>query len=192
MTTTPVPYCHTGLTLWFTGLSAAGKTTLSRAVARELTALGYRTELLDADDLRTHLNRDLGFTKADRDENVRRIAWIAGLLTRNRVIVLVSAVSPYRAARDAARQQIKAFAEIYVDAPLAVCEARDPIGLYRRLHAGEIQHIAGVDDPYESPLMPELCCHTDIETIQESTTKVVTLVRRLAQLQQTITVPEFA
>lgn len=165
-----------GLTVWFTGLSAAGKSTLARTVAAELANLDLRTEVLDADDLRKHLNRDLGFTKADRDENIRRIAYIANLLTRHGVVVLVAAVSPYRAARDEARQRIGAFVEVHVDAPLAVCEMRDPIGLYRRLRAGELQHIAGVDDPYEPPLAPELRCRTDEETIQESVAKVVSLV----------------
>jgi len=167
-----------GLTVWFTGLSAAGKSTLARTVAAELANLGLRTEVLDADDLRKHLNRDLGFTKADRDENIRRIAYIANLLTRHGVVVLVAAVSPYRAARDEARQSIGAFVEVHVDAPLAVCEMRDPIGLYRRARAGELHHIAGVDDPYEPPLTPELLCRTDEETIQESVAKVVSLVLR--------------
>jgi adenylyl-sulfate kinase len=167
---------HTGWTIWFTGLSAAGKSTLVRAVAAELTALGVRTEVLDADDLRKDLNRDLGFTKADRDENIRRIAYVAGLLTRHEVVVLVAAVSPYRAARDEARQRIGAFAEIWVDAPLAVCEQRDPIGLYRKLRTGEVQHIAGVDDPYEPPLAPELRCATQEESIAESVAKVISLV----------------
>jgi adenylylsulfate kinase len=168
------------LAVWFTGLSAAGKSTLARTVAAELTALGVRTEVLDADNLRRHLNRDLGFTKADRDENIRRIAYVASLLTRHGVVVLVAAVSPYRAARDEARPQIGAFAEVHVDAPLAVCEERDPNGLYRRMRSGEVQHIAGVDDPYEPPLAPELRCHTDVETAQESAAKVVAVVRGLA------------
>jgi adenylylsulfate kinase len=170
-----------GLTVWFTGLSAAGKSTLARTAAAELADLGLRTEVLDADDLRKHLNRDLGFTKADRDENIRRIAYIANLLTRHGVVVLVAAVSPYRAARDEARQSIGAFAEVHVDAPLAVCEMRDPIGLYRRQRAGELHHIAGVDDPYEPPLAPELHCRTDEETIQESVAKVVSLVLGLTR-----------
>jgi len=167
---------HRGLTVWFTGLSAAGKSTLARTVAAELTQLGLRNEVLDADDLRKHLNRDLGFTRADRDENIRRIAYLASLLTRNGVVVLVAAVSPYRAARDQARSSIGAFVEVHVDAPLAVCERRDPIGLYRRLRAGELRHSAGVDDPYEPPLAPELRCLTDEETIEESAAKVVSFV----------------
>jgi adenylyl-sulfate kinase len=172
---------HKGLTVWLTGLSAAGKSTLARLVAVELIALGVRTEVLDADDLRKHLNRDLGFDKADRDENIRRIAYIASLLTRHEVVVLVAAISPYRVARDEARQRIGAFAEVYIDAPLAVCEKRDPIGLYRRLRAGEVHHIAGVDDPYEVPLAPDLRCHTNRETIAESTAKLLSLVLRLIQ-----------
>jgi adenylylsulfate kinase len=174
----PESYPHAGLTVWFTGLSAAGKSTLSRAVAVELATLGVRAEVLDADDLRKHLNRELGFSKADRDENIRRIGYIASLLTRHGVVVLVAAVSPYRAAREEARRRIGAFAEVHVDAPLAVCEQRDPIGLYRRLRAGEIDRIAGVDDPYEAPLAPELHCRTDLETIEQSAAKVVALILR--------------
>ena len=162
--------------MWLTGLSAAGKSTLAREVAAELTLLGVRNEVLDADDLRKHLNRDLGFSKADRDENIRRIAFVASLLTRHGVVVLVAAISPFRAARDEARQRIGAFVEVHIDAPLEVCEQRDPTGLYRRLRAGEVQHIAGVDDPYEPPLAPELRCHTHEETIQESAAKVISLV----------------
>jgi adenylylsulfate kinase len=176
---TPAP---AGLTVWFTGLSAAGKSTLARTVAAELAALGVSTEVLDADDLRKHLNRDLGFTKTDRDENIRRIAYVAGLLTRQGVVVLVAAVSPYRAAREEARRQIGAFAEVHADAPPSVCEERDPTGLYRRMRAGEVQHIAGFDDPYEPPLTPELRCHTNLETVQESVAKVVALVRGLTNL----------
>jgi adenylylsulfate kinase len=175
----PIHSAGPGWTIWFTGLSAAGKSTLARAVYKELTALGVRTEVLDADDIRKHLNRDLGFSKADRDENIRRIAYVASLLTRHGVVVLVAAISPYRAARDQARQRIGCFAEVYVDAPLVVCEQRDPIGLYRKLRAGEIHHIAGCDDPYESPLAPELHCSTDQESLAESTARVLSLVLSL-------------
>jgi len=179
-----------GLTVWFTGLSAAGKSTLARSAAAELADLGLRTEVLDADDLRKHLNRDLGFTKADRNENIRRIAYIANLLTRHGVVVLVAAVSPYRKARDEARRSIGAFVEVHVDAPLAVCEMRDPIGLYRRVRAGELQHIAGIDDPYEPPLAPELRCRTDAESIEESVAKVVSLVLGLIHKQAHAENPE--
>ena len=167
---------HRGLAVWFTGLSGAGKSTLARTVAATLTALGARTEVLDADDLRKNLNRDLGFTKGDRDENIRRIAYVAGLLTKHRIIVLVAAISPYRQARDEARRCIGTFAEVHIDAPLAVCELRDPVGLYRRFRSGQLHHVAGVDEPYEPPLTPELRCQTDQETIQESTGKVTALV----------------
>jgi adenylyl-sulfate kinase len=176
MPSAPQPPTHPGLTVWFTGLSAAGKSTLSRAVAAELATLNLRTQVLDSDHLRKHLNRDLGFSPADRDENIR-IAYVAGLLTHHGVIVLVAAISPYRAARHAAREHIGAFAEIHVAAPLSVCEARDPIGLYRRVRAGEIHHIAGVDDLYEAPLSPELICQTESETVQQSAAKVVELIR---------------
>lgn len=170
---------HRGLAVWLTGLSGAGKSTLARSVAETLTALGARTEILDADELRKNINRDLGFTKADRNENVRRIAYLASLLTRHQIVVLVAAISPYREARDEARRCIGPFAEVHVDAPLDVCELRDPVGLYRRLRTGQLNHVSGVDEPYEPPLTPELRCHTDQETIQESTDKVVALVLSL-------------
>lgn len=164
---------HCGATIWFTGLSAAGKSTLARATAAALTAVGVRTEVLDADEMRRHLNRDLGFSKADRDENIRRIAYVASLLTRHEVVVLVAAISPYRAARDEARARIGNLIEVYVDAPLDICQQRDPIGLYRRLRTGEISHIAGVDDPYEPPLTPEVHCLTGSESIAACVEQVI-------------------
>jgi len=167
-----------GLTLWFTGLSAAGKSTLVRGVSERLLALGVRHEVLDADQVRKNLCPGLGFSKADRDENVRRISYVASLLTRNGVVVLVAAISPYRAARQDARERIGNFLEVFVDAPLAVCEERDPIGLYRRLRSGEIQHIAGIDDPYEAPLQPEIHCQTDRESVAESTERIVSAIIR--------------
>lgn len=162
-----------GLTVWFTGLSGAGKTTLSRAIHAELSARGYRAEWLDGDVIRQNLTKDLGFSKEDRDENIRRIGFVAELLTRHGVVVLVSAISPYRTARDEVRKRIGAFLEVYVHAPLAVCEARDVKGLYRRARAGEIQHLTGIDDPYEPPLSPDLECRTDRESVEESVAKIL-------------------
>src|SRR5690349_1630599 len=138
-----------GLTVWLTGLSSAGKTTICRLVFDKLASNGHRVEWLDGDVVRQHLSKGLGFSKEDRDENIRRIGFVAELLTRNGVIVLVSAISPYRAVRDEMRKRIGHFLEVYVNAPLATCERRDVKGLYRRARAGELQHFTGLDDPYE-------------------------------------------
>lgn len=162
-----------GLTVWFTGLSAAGKTTLNDAVRERLLANGYPVESLDGDVLRQNLWKDLGFSKADRDENIRRIGFVAELLSRNGIIVLVSAISPYRAVRDEVRIRIGNFVEVYVNAPLEVCEKRDRKGLYGRARAGQLHGFTGVDDPYEPPLQPEIECHTDRETIAESVDKII-------------------
>ena len=167
-----------GLTVWFTGLSGAGKTTICRAVATELLAHGLQVEVIDGDVIRNYLCKDLGFSKADRDENIRRIGFVSQLLTRNGAIVLVSAISPYRAARDAVRHSIGDFMEVYVNTPLAVCEVRDPKLLYRKARAGKITGFTGIDDPYEPPLAPEIICDTDQESRRESSSKVVAAVLR--------------
>jgi adenylylsulfate kinase len=163
----------TGLTIWFTGLSAAGKTTLNDAVRERLQAVGYAVESLDGDVLRQNLWKDLGFSKPDRDENVRRIGFVAHLLSRNGIIVLVSAISPYRAVRDEVRCRIGNFVEVYVNAPVDVCEQRDRKGLYRKARAGQLLGFTGIDDPYEPPLHPEIECHTDSETVTESADKIM-------------------
>jgi adenylylsulfate kinase len=162
-----------GATVWFTGLSGAGKTTITQAVAQELRVQGYRIEILDGDVVRENLTKGLGFSKADRDENIRRIGFVAHLLTRNGVIVLVSTISPYREIRDEVRQRIGNFMEVYVSAPLEVCEQRDVKGLYKRARAGEIKGFTGIDDPYEPPLTPEVECKTHQETLEESVAKVL-------------------
>jgi len=162
-----------GRTLWFTGLSSAGKTTISHAVYERLWAMGYKVELLDGDTVRTQLCKDLGFTEADRNENIRRIGFVADLLTRNGVIAIVSAISPYRALRDEQRARIGAFVEIYVNAPLEVCEKRDVKGLYCKARSGNLPRFTGIDDPYEPPLDPEIECRTDKETLAESVDKVI-------------------
>ncbi len=162
-----------GVTLWFTGLSGAGKTTISRAMEKNLRMLGYQVEMLDGDVVRQNLTRDLSFSKEDRDENIRRIGFVAHLLTRNNVIVLVSTISPYREVREELRRRIGDFIEVYVNAPLLVCEQRDVKGLYKKARAGEIQHFTGIDDPYEPPLIPDVECRTDLESLEESVGKVL-------------------
>ena len=163
-----------GVTLWFTGLSGAGKTTITQALEKKLRESGYGIEVLDGDVVRTNLTKGLGFSKADRDENIRRIGFVSHLLTRHGVIVLVSAISPYRDIREEVRQKIGDFVEIFVNAPLAVCEERDVKGLYEKARKGEIKGFTGIDDPYEEPLNPEVECRTDLESLEESVAKVWT------------------
>jgi adenylylsulfate kinase len=165
-----------GTVVWMTGLSGAGKSTIAGALVAELRRRGVDwLETLDGDEVREHLSAGLGFSKEDRDTNIRRIAWVAHKLARNGVIVLVAAISPYRDAREAARRLIGAdFLEVFVDAPLAEAERRDPKGLYRKARAGAIQRFTGVSDPYEPPDAPEVHCHTADETVEESAAKIVT------------------
>jgi bifunctional enzyme CysN/CysC len=165
-----------GVTVWLTGLSSAGKSTLSRAVYERLWARGHRVELLDGDEVRQHLSRGLSFSKEDRNENIKRIGFVAEMLARHGVIAIVSAISPYREVRDEVRARITNFLEVYVNAPIGTCEERDVKGLYRRARAGEIPGFTGIDDPYEPPLSPEVECRTDRETIAESAQKIVDAV----------------
>jgi adenylylsulfate kinase len=162
-----------GLTLWFTGLSGAGKTTLNIAVRDRLAARGLPVESLDGDDVRRHLGRGLGFSKEDRDENIRRIGYVASLLTRHGVMVLVSAISPYRTVRNEVRAMIGNFVEVYVNAPLELCEERDVKGLYRKARAGLLPGFTGIDDPYEQPVNPEIECRTDRESVEQSVGKIM-------------------
>ncbi|WP_347239958.1 adenylyl-sulfate kinase [Oscillatoria sp. FACHB-1406] len=171
-----------GVTLWFTGLSGAGKTTISEAVSEKLRSQGYKFEVLDGDIVRQNLTKGLGFSKEDRDENIRRIGFVAHLLTRNDVIVIVSAISPYREIRDEVRGRIGDFVEVFVNAPLEVCESRDVKGLYKRARAGEIKGFTGIDDPYEPPLNPEIECRTDKEELEESVAKVFDKLKELGYL----------
>jgi adenylyl-sulfate kinase len=170
------PAVVNGATVWFTGLSSSGKSTLSLAVYERLWARGYRVELLDGDEVRMRLSRGLGFSKDDRDENVRRIGFVAEVLARQGVIALVSAISPYREARDEVRSRISNFLEVYVNAPLDVCEERDVKGLYRRARSGEIAQFTGINDPYEPPLRPDVECRTDLETAADCADKIVAAV----------------
>jgi adenylylsulfate kinase len=171
-----------GVTVWLTGLSGAGKTTITQALEAKLRAQDYPLEVLDGDIVRTNLTKGLGFSKEDRDENIRRIGFVANLLTRHGVIVIVSAISPYRDIRQEVKEKIGDFVEVFVNAPLDVCEGRDVKGLYKKARAGEIKSFTGIDDPYEAPLNPEVECRTDLETLEESVGKVWSKLEQLGYL----------
>lgn len=166
-----------GCCLWFTGLSGAGKSTIANIVVAELRASGRYVELLDGDEIREHLSKGLGFSKEDRDINVRRIGWVASILARNGVVSVTAAISPYRSVRDEVRGWIDNFVEIHVATSLADCEARDVKGLYAKARAGEIPEFTGVSDPYEAPLNPEIFIETAGKTPEESAAEVITWLR---------------
>ena len=171
---------HT-IVIWLTGLSSSGKTTLGENLLSRLRTIGHSVEMLDGDVMRRHLCKDLGFSKQDRDENIRRIGFVAELLAKNGIIAVVAVISPYRAAREEIRRRIPTFIEVYVNAPLGVCELRDVKGLYRKMRAGEIRGVSGIDDPYEAPERPEVECRTDRETVEQSVEKILAYVQaRLA------------
>jgi len=170
---------HKGFTLWFTGLSGAGKTTLAHIVEKELRSRGMKVELLDGDVVRTNLSKGLGFSKEDRDINIRRIGFVCHLLTRNGVVAIGSAISPYRSIRDELRANIGSFVEVYVECPLDTLVARDVKGLYKKALAGEIKEFTGVSDPYEPPLHAEVVVNSSTETVEESAAKIV---RKLEEL----------
>ena len=162
-----------GFTLWFTGLSGSGKSTLAHAVAEELLERGLKVEVLDGDVVRTNLSTGLGYSKQDRDTNIRRIGFVCHLLTRNDVCAVAAAISPYREIRDENRKLIGRFVEIYCKCPLDVLQERDVKGLYAKAIAGEIENFTGVSDPYEEPLNPEVVVETDRETVEESVAKII-------------------
>jgi adenylylsulfate kinase len=162
-----------GVVLWFTGLSGSGKSTIAHAVEEKLLDAGVPVEILDGDVVRENLSKGLGFSKEDRDTNIRRIAYVAHLLQRNGVFVITAAISPYKAIRDEARAMIKDFVEIYADAPLEVCEARDVKGLYAKARAGEIKGFTGIDDPYEAPENAEVVAKTGEQSVEESAQQVI-------------------
>src|SRR5215510_13488019 len=163
-----------GFTLWFTGLSGAGKTTISRVLEGHLRERGSKLEILDGDIVRENLSKGLGFSKEDRDTNIRRIAFVANLLSRNGVPVITAAISPYRAIRDEARELMDSrFVEAYVKASVEVCEERDVKGLYAKARAGEIKEFTGVSDPYEAPESPEIVLETEHQTPEESARQII-------------------
>lgn len=170
---------HKGFTLWFTGLSGAGKSTISERIYQGLKSQGAKVELLDGDVVRTHLSKGLGFSKEDRDTNVRRIGFVCELLSRNGVIALVAAISPYRAVREQVREQIENFIEVYVHCPIEVLAERDVKGLYKKALAGEIPSFTGVSDPYEPPENPEITIDSSTESIEASEAKVWSKLRDL-------------
>lgn len=172
-----------GFTLWLTGLSGAGKSTLAAAVALRLRQHGIRVEVLDGDEVRLNLSKGLGFSREDRDTNVRRIGYVAKLLTRNGVAVIPAAISPYRAVRDEVRRDIGAFVEVHVKATLDACIRRDTKGLYRKALAGEIAQFTGVSDPYEAPERPELVVDTEQEDVETSATRVIERLTALGYLR---------
>lgn len=167
-----------GCTLWFTGLSGAGKSTIATLVSQELLARHVPVEVLDGDDVRTNLSKGLGFSKEDRDTNIKRIGYVAGLLSRHGVIAITAAISPYRQTRDDVRRSIANFLEVYVRCPIEVCMARDVKGLYEKALAGKIRHFTGIDDPYEEPLHPDLVIDTHLEIPDESAAKVLALLTK--------------
>lgn len=171
-----------GFILWFTGLSGSGKTTISKALEPELRARGCKVEILDGDVIRTNLSKGLGFSKEDRDTNILRIGFVANLLSRNGVVAITAAISPYRAIRDEVRAIEPNFVEVYIKASLEVCESRDVKGLYAKARAGEIKGFTGIDDPYEEPLNPEIICDTDRESVADSVKTVLSKLEELGYI----------
>ena len=168
-----------GFTLWFTGLSGAGKSTLANISAEEFRRRGHRVEVLDGDEVRTNLSKGLGFSKEDRDTNIRRIGYVCNLLARNGVIAISAAISPYREVRDEVRRQHGRFVEVYVKCPLETLVERDVKGLYRKAINGEIANFTGVSDPYEEPFGPELVVDTHLESREESLQKLLSKLELL-------------
>jgi adenylyl-sulfate kinase len=163
---------QTGFTVWFTGMSGAGKSTISLLLEQRLRASGAKVEVLDGDVVRTYLSKGLGFSKEDRDENIRRIGFVCELLSRNGVIAIAAAISPYRAVREEVRARIANFIEVYVHCPLEVLAGRDVKGLYKKALAGEIAQFTGVSDPYEPPLAPEVTVDSSTETPEQSLERI--------------------
>jgi adenylylsulfate kinase len=172
-----------GFTLWLTGLSGAGKSTLARTIEQRLKMYERNVEVLDGDIVRTHLSKGLGFSREDRDTNIKRIAFVCGLLTRNGVVAISAAISPYREAREWARKEIGNFVEVYVNCPIEVCRERDVKGLYKLVDEGKIKNFTGIDDPYEEPEHPELMIETDKETVEESIDRIFARLVELGYLE---------
>jgi adenylylsulfate kinase len=162
-----------GFTLWFTGLSGAGKSTIANLVAGELRTRGHRVEILDGDEVRTNLSKGLGFSKEDRDTNIRRIGYVCNLLARNGVIAISAAISPYREIRDEIRRHHQSFFEVYMKCSIEKLSERDVKGLYKKALAGEIKNFTGISDPYEEPLNPELVLDSGTENVEQSLQKLL-------------------
>ena len=168
-----------GFTVWFTGLSGSGKTTAAHLLERRLRESGFKVEVLDGDVVRTHLSKGLGFSKEDRNENIRRIGFVCELLSRNGIVAIAAAISPYREARDDVRRRIPNFVEVYMECPLEVLIRRDVKGLYKRAIAGEISHFTGINDPYEPPVEPEVTIHSERETLEDSQQRLWNTLQQL-------------
>ena len=162
-----------GFTLWFTGLSGSGKSTLTQAIEPVLLERGVQVEILDGDEVRTNLSKGLGFSKEDRDINVRRIGFVANLLSRNGVAAMTAAISPYKEIRDEIRAHTDTFVEVYTECSIDELSRRDPKGLYKKALAGEIKNFTGISDPYEAPENPEIVVNTETETLEESLDKII-------------------
>jgi adenylyl-sulfate kinase len=188
MSETTPPRAHEGFTVWLTGLSGAGKSTIATRLEQELRARGRGVEVLDGDVVRTHLSKGLGFSKEDRDTNILRIAFVASLLTRHGVSVVTAAISPYEGARRQARELIgsDAFLEVYARCELEELVRRDVKGLYKKALAGEIAHFTGVSDPYEEPRAPDVVVDTAQETVEESVAKILLALEARGYLRQPV------
>lgn len=171
-----------GFTVWFTGLSGSGKSTIAERVALKLERKGLPVETLDGDIVRTNLSKGLGFSREDRDENIKRVGFVCQLLTRHGVAAVASVISPYREARDFNRRKIGSFVEVYVSCPVEICAQRDIKGLYQKAMAGEIKGFTGVDDPYEPPENPEVICRTDKESVEICVEKVLKKLEELGYI----------
>jgi adenylyl-sulfate kinase len=171
-----------GVTIWLTGLSGAGKSTIARRLEPALRSRGHHVEVLDGDEVREYLSKGLGFSKEDRDTNVRRIAYVAKLLTRSGAVAITAAISPYREIRDEARSHIGSFVEVHVRCPLDELIRRDVKGLYERALRGEIAHFTGVSDPYEPPVAPEVVVDTHLESPEQSVARILSTLERLGHL----------
>ncbi len=171
-----------GFTIWLTGLSGAGKSTLANAIERHLEARGLDIEVLDGDIVRTHLSKGLGFSREDRNINIKRIAFVCNLLTLHGVVSIAAAISPYSEAREWARREIVKFVEVYVKCPIEVCRQRDVKGLYKQVDEGRLKGFTGVDDPYEEPEHPDLVIETDKETVEESVIRIFARLEELGYL----------
>ncbi|HEX9666470.1 MAG TPA: adenylyl-sulfate kinase [Thermodesulfobacteriota bacterium] len=175
-----------GFTVWFTGLPSSGKSTLARMLEKELNRMDLHVEVLDGDEVRLRLSKGLGFSKEDRDENIRRISFVANLVTRCGGVAITCAISPYRQIRDEAREEIGRFIEVYVKCPVDECMKRDVKGLYKKALSGEIKNFTGISDPYEEPHDPEVIVETNIETQEESIEKIMVVLKSLGHISRTL------